>query len=287
EGAQVKWYLSSTANTPLEASYVLTSGTYYVEQAIQECASPRKAVAVRVTSQVAPVINSQVICQGTRIGDISLPGVTGVTYNWYISPTSSAPLSSDYVFSTGYYYVKRVQFGCESHAAQVFMDVRPLPASPIVNPIQSFEQGSVVADLSAETLNVVWYITEEDALHNINALEPQTPLLDGQIYFGVVYNENGCPSLPSQVRVSLYLGLDELDMASLKIYPNPTYDFINISYKEMIDSVEIYNMLGQRVLYKNIEDTDTKIDLQSLSSGTYMVKITVGKVDQLVKIIKN
>lgn len=55
------------------------------------------------------------------------------------------------------------------------------------------------------------------------------------------------------------------------IYPNPATDNISLSSDNKVDKIVIYNLLGQNVL--SIETPDKNIDLSSLNSGTYLVKI--------------
>ena len=73
---------------------------------------------------------------------------------------------------------------------------------------------------------------------------------------------------------------DGKENLSIKIYPNPTNDFIYIelsqtSYQNM--SIEIVNMQGIRVLKKNIQVSGPnhieKINVQSFSNGIYLIRI--------------
>lgn len=284
--AQLRWFSSATSTTPLTPDQVLSTGTYYVEQYITGCTSNRKAVSVRVTSKVAPIINAQQVCQGTTLAEVEIPAVSGVTYNWYSSPSSTTVLPATTVLTSGNYYVRRVQYGCESDFTIVPVTVLPIPASPTGESVQVLPFESVVSDIAMDQNNIVWYITYEDAINNINPLDPNMPLLDGQVYYGVLFNANGCGSLPTAVTVQLFLGINDLDIASLNIYPNPTSDYLNVSYKESMDRIEVYSILGQKVIETKVNHTETSIDLSHLAAGTYMIKVIVGANSQLVKVIK-
>lgn len=65
-------------------------------------------------------------------------------------------------------------------------------------------------------------------------------------------------------------------------YPNPTSDLITITLDEEIKSVTIYNLMGAKV----INTTSNQINLSPLSSGTYIMKVTIGKGVGTKKIIK-
>lgn len=88
------------------------------------------------------------------------------------------------------------------------------------------------------------------------------------------------------VTISGVLGTSNFSNNTLKVYPNPTKDFLNIGYVDTIKSVEIFNMLGQKVLDKNVNANETKLDLTSLNSGNYLAKIQFMDTVKTVKVIK-
>lgn len=60
-----------------------------------------------------------------------------------------------------------------------------------------------------------------------------------------------------------------LSQKSTLIYPNPTSDFVNIESKNQINSIELYNLSGQKIL-SSISD---KINISHLNKGIYLLKI--------------
>jgi len=108
------------------------------------------------------------------------------------------------------------------------------------------------------------------------------------IYFAV-----GIWSLPNNLAFSVTnftvtpaLSTDEFNKEQIKIYPNPVKEVLNLSYDQKISDVAIYNLIGQRVLAKSIDATETQIDLSSLSSGNYILKANVDGTIKNNKIIK-
>ncbi|MBS7786202.1 T9SS type A sorting domain-containing protein [Flavobacterium sp. CYK-55] len=55
----------------------------------------------------------------------------------------------------------------------------------------------------------------------------------------------------------------------MQLYPNPARAYLNIESVEQIDSIEIYNIQGQKI----ISSTQSKIDVSTLSSGMYLVRV--------------
>ncbi|MCI4443209.1 MAG: S8 family serine peptidase [Lentimicrobium sp.] len=72
------------------------------------------------------------------------------------------------------------------------------------------------------------------------------------------------------------------------VYPNPTSDSISITLPEGLESktIAIYNVLGQKVLDKNISTQSSTISLKSLNSGMYFYKIESNGFSKSGKIIK-
>lgn len=69
------------------------------------------------------------------------------------------------------------------------------------------------------------------------------------------------------------LGVEKFDVSALSVYPVPTRDWLNINYKSELNAVTIYNLLGQPVYAQDTASTDVQVDLSSLSSGVYIVKL--------------
>ncbi|WP_165732691.1 T9SS type A sorting domain-containing protein [Polaribacter sp. 20A6] len=73
-------------------------------------------------------------------------------------------------------------------------------------------------------------------------------------------------------------------LEEVKMYPNPAEDQLFISSKETLNKVEIFNLLGKKVL----STTNTKsIDVSSLTKSVYLVKISSDKGISTKKLVKN
>jgi hypothetical protein len=85
------------------------------------------------------------------------------------------------------------------------------------------------------------------------------------------------------------LSTQDFDFASyFTLYPNPAKSVLNISSKESIElkSISIYNTLGQLVLVVTNADKVSKIDVSSLTSGNYFIKINSDKGTSNTRFIK-
>lgn len=284
--ANLKWYSSSASTVELTGNTQLASGTYYVEQSINGCVSPRKAVAVRVVSMTAPNVEDFYLCGSGTVADLVIYSQSGVTHKWYNSPSSTTELNQNVALSTGLYFVSKVQYGCESNRTPVQVTIGAIPDGPTGIQNQTFIEGSVISDLSLDQDNVVWYISYNDSQTGNNPLESEMPLVNGTTYYAVIIGENGCPSLPLPVVVDVYLSNNDFVKDELKYYPNPVSDLLTITYSDRITQIEVYDLLGKLVKSKQTDDKEINIDLSDLSSGTYMVQLKTDSKQQFIKVVK-
>lgn len=73
------------------------------------------------------------------------------------------------------------------------------------------------------------------------------------------------------------------DLDNISLWPNPAYDNLNITSKNTINSVEVFNVSGQKIIEKTqINSANYTLDVSKLNSGFYFVK-TSGSVNNSVK----
>ncbi|HLA55026.1 MAG TPA: choice-of-anchor J domain-containing protein [Flavobacterium sp.] len=99
----------------------------------------------------------------------------------------------------------------------------------------------------------------------------------------------GEPLLTGPFRLSAYnasLSTGNFNLNKLTYYPNPVTNFLNLSNDKDITDVTVTNMLGQQVMAKSINATNTQLDLSGLSQGTYMVRVNTTDATKVVKVVK-
>ena len=83
------------------------------------------------------------------------------------------------------------------------------------------------------------------------------------------------------------LAIEEVEVTSqIKMYPNPVKDILNLSFDKEMATVSIYNLLGQEVISKSINTNEGTIDVSSLITGTYFVKVSADGLTKTMKVIK-
>ena len=80
---------------------------------------------------------------------------------------------------------------------------------------------------------------------------------------------------------------DVLHDNSITLYPNPSNREINISSENIINSVEIFNSLGQRLYQEKINSNEKTIDISSFVNGVYILGVNTENGFIRKKVIKN
>ena len=81
-----------------------------------------------------------------------------------------------------------------------------------------------------------------------------------------------------------YASAEEQELAQLIIYPNPTADYLTISGVEA-GAVQIYSLDGKLLVQTNYTKNQ-QIDLNGLSEGVYVLKISTSKSNKTVSFVK-
>ena len=82
------------------------------------------------------------------------------------------------------------------------------------------------------------------------------------------------------------LAVNDIKKLNVTFYPNPVVDYLSISYTSKIDTLEVYNVAGQKVSTQSLNSDSGSVDMRSLSPGLYIVKMNAGNDIQSFKIIK-
>lgn len=84
------------------------------------------------------------------------------------------------------------------------------------------------------------------------------------------------------------LSTNSFEKADFVVYPNPTSDNIEIqSSKDFVKiNVEVFSILGQKVLEQNVSSKSPKLSLKQLQKGVYFYKISNNETVSTGKIVK-
>jgi Secretion system C-terminal sorting domain len=87
------------------------------------------------------------------------------------------------------------------------------------------------------------------------------------------------------------LASNKFDLNKIAIYPNPSKGIFNLALNNLpIETIELSDLTGKKInVINNLKtyNNETQLDLTSISSGVYFVKITANNQSTIKKIIKN
>jgi len=91
--------------------------------------------------------------------------------------------------------------------------------------------------------------------------------------------------------INQVLDINDYNLDKFYVSPNPASDYINITFKDnfLYDDSEIiiYNILGQKVLEKELQSNNSTINIQEIKRGIYIMKVVNGGRQITKKIIVN
>lgn len=187
------------------------------------------------------------------------------------------------------------------------LTVNPLPT--IAQPLAPYilydngNDGYESFNLSSQNNNILGVQSEADFTITFypsitNAQNNNTPIINPTNYTNtVIYNQTlgirvtnnttGCYNISSMdIGVIYTLGLSDTEIVPLQFAPNPVKNNLELQSTIVLQSVIIYNVLGQKVYEKIINDTSTILDLSNLRTGNYLVKIDAETGQKVIRIVK-
>jgi hypothetical protein len=94
---------------------------------------------------------------------------------------------------------------------------------------------------------------------------------------------NDAEEVTRTVNVGPNLSVDENMKRILKVYPNPTKNSWKISTSIIIESIELYDIVGRKVLFDNPKIQDYEINGALLSEGVYILLVNGKNIYRLIK----
>ena len=176
-----EWYDSRSGGSLLSTNPSFTTAalnrdtTFYVQNIVAGCSSPRTAVLVSILPSLStPIVSGTTICNGS-FAVLTASG-SNAAYQWFDAPNGGKLLSSENVFVTPklfnntFYYVQSVN-QCSSSRTAVQVLVTAMPTVPVASDVTICFGSSTILNASGNGL-IEWF----------NALDGGTLLTTGNIY---------------------------------------------------------------------------------------------------------
>lgn len=169
-------------------------------------------------------------------------------------------------------------------------------------PASNMSVSIVTTLIGADQANVAVYddcaLTTEIACSDGNGGETVDiaagTLTPGATYFVQVWNDGVAgPGEGVEVEgdftiaISSTLSVDDVeDPNGFSYHPNPVKSALNIKAQNAIESISVFNMLGQEVRRTAPNALETNLDMNGLSNGAYFVQVTINGNTKSIRVIK-
>ncbi len=297
-----------------------TAGQYYGVRnwVVQPSTAPAAAVGVRyyfTDSEANQLILANGCASCTNMEDAYVSGITQYSSKLNISEEDSTlrnnrrgnylyhkPQSDDQVipFDNGYYAETTVQGFSEfwingggkqqDHPLAAWLKdftVTPAGSAGLLDWMSWQESGSVkyIIERSADSLQF-YAIGEVPAINHLDSIQSYhfaDPLLaEGNNYYRLVLMKSDGDSLISPIRSLVY----EEKPSSVQVYPNPTSGDITVKTPATCREIQIFDVLGRKLLDLPVQGYIQQVNLTSFSPGVYFLKLFTDSGNKLIKLEK-
>lgn len=208
------------------------------------------------------VVNSD-ICEGEST-TLTVDTLPNYHYLWSNGDTTA----TIQVNESGRYSVVAIEDSvCYSKSKDFYINVHPLPDTTV-----SKQNNILTATDTTQGLSYQWIDCQNGSLP-ISGATNQTfvPAEDGK-YAVILTNSNGCSDTSScYVINTLSIKNNPVLDKQITLYPNPTSDKITIQTQLEIRNIIVLDLQGKKL----IKSTSKQVDLSKLSSGIYLINVTL------------
>ncbi|RYM35886.1 T9SS type A sorting domain-containing protein [Brumimicrobium glaciale] len=75
-------------------------------------------------------------------------------------------------------------------------------------------------------------------------------------------------------------------LSTIKVYPNPTSNLLNIEGSSKLDAIAVFNIYGQEIYKAFPKESKSSINMASFAPGIYLIKVVSNNSEETVRVIK-
>ncbi len=135
----------------------------------------------------------------------------------------------------------------------------------------TIQMAAVAAPANATLTEVRWSVVNGTGEATVDETGLVTGVADGLVSVVATAKDDSGVTGVMDVTVGV-VGISQKSVETLKIYPNPAVNELNVVLTSENTTVSIYNAVGQRMEQLVVSGTEYKFDISSYSAGIYFVK---------------
>jgi hypothetical protein len=230
-----------------------------------------------LTVLALPDVNAganQTVCSGSTV---TLNGSGANSYLWnngVVNNLAFAPTTTQTYTVTG-----TALNGCQA-TDQVLVTVNATPVALV----------SVVNDVTVAAspagMNYQW-INCASGTDIPTATTAQFTATANGSYAVIVTSLQGCEDVSDCITIDA-VGLEQLNITDMNVFPNPTNGEVNLSLPENVSvNVSIFDAQGKLVAEQMNVSNNGKLNISNVTPGVYMVRLTAENATQTFRVVKN
>ena len=119
-----------------------------------------------------------------------------------------------------------------------------------------------------------------------NTMYQWTLTQTGTWSFYVTADYTECESNPSNIVTDLLgVGVNELSVSNLNIFPNPATDLVNVQADNMISRIKVVSYSGKVMFDELINSESAQINTSALAPGVYFIQVETGAAVETRKLV--
>ncbi len=269
-------FLTWNNNVTNNVAFVPSSSATYTVTAVgaNNCTNTDQMV---LTVLALPDVNAgadQTICSGSTA---TLNGSGANSYLWnngVVNNVAFAPTTTQTYTVTG-----TALNGCQA-TDQVLVTVNATPVALV----------SVVNDVTVAAspagMNYQW-INCASGTDIPTATAAQFTATANGSYAVIVTSLQGCEDVSDCITIDA-VGLEQLNITDMNVFPNPTNGEVNLSLPENVSvNVSIFDAQGKLVAEQMNVSNNGKLNISNVTPGVYMVRLTAENATQTFRVVKN
>lgn len=290
-GATSSTYTTSTLTNGSSVYCIMTSS----DGTVTNNPATSNTITVTVTTPVAPsltISGDNTICSGasTTFYAAASNGGSAPTYQWSVNGLNVGSNNSTYTSSA---LTNGSTVTCILTSSSTCVTTSSATSNTLTMTVTSSPSAATVAYsggvlTSSSSTGNQWYLNG-NAISGATS-QSYTPTQNGN--YTVVVTSNGCPSAASNAYTVTGLGIEELNVYQLSVYPNPSQGEFSVSFNASITeayTIKVYDEVGRLVYNENIENQNgqyiKEVKLGEVASGIYNVTLSNGSNEVTRKVV--
>lgn len=267
-------YLWNTNDTSRTISFIADTSQLLYSVKVENAYGCSTTDSVRIAVKLLPVVdlgNDTSICEGKAIILDAGAFGAGTTYRWNTREISQQIQVRD----SGVYSVVVTSSGCEG-VDSLRLSLDPKASVQGIDTLLNANNSYTFSAIDAKDVDTYHWDFGDGITSNDSQATHGYAISDNYTVTLIVAND--CGKDTAIINVEAPVGIEHfyLSQEELKLYPNPAFEFIKLENNSnyQITSIEIYNVIGQNVVEKNIENKKThSFELSHFSPGIYHAKV--------------